>query len=433
MNYNTGKKYNLSVKSNGLGYNSIPFVVNIKLFETLNFGENIENLFAKLIFTEKVNIKEELFHYVFHFMDEGIILNDFEIQYSALIDLLEKVAYKDIISDILAYIYINDNVNIIDEFKDLAVLIDKSENINLDEIETLSALIELVENNNLTELANMFAHIEQYEHLRGTDREPRTAVSDFYLGQLDDYDKAYDWIVPFAMKIDWATTNIQVMPQTESEYIDMPNVDGSLIQNTVYKNRMFNIVAYSQSGLSIAEKEDLKQRIAEILDATKKDSKKLTFGNTQTTFDIKYSGTANIQEGQSYVKATIPFEAKPYGYPVIEQEVYGNGLVINNGDKDVGAVHIIRGGCKKPSFQLGNITYIWNGTVPENSKLYINHEDYSCYLESVEGVRVNALNKLTGEFQKVPKGASMAITCFNNTQDYITTRIKEYVLWKYNE
>lgn len=433
MNYNTGKKYNLSLKSNGLGYNSILFVIKINLYESIKFGERLEDLLVKLFFVEKINVKSELLQYVLHIRDEGIILDDYNMQYFALIDIIEKVTSNDIIGALLAKIFLEDNTKIIDELKELSTLIRINENIKLNEINTVSALLNLVENYNLSELIDFFAYIEQFEHLQATDIAPRTAISDFYLGRLDDYDRAYDWIVPFGMKIDWANTSIQVMPQVESEYIDMPNVDGSLIQNSVYKNRLFNIVAFSQSGLSTKEKEDLKQRIAEILDATKKDSKKLTFGNTQTTFDVKYSGTANIQEGQSYVKATIPLEAKPYGYPVIEQEVYGSGLVVNNGDKDVGVVHIIRGGCQNPSFQLGNITYIWNGTVPENSKLYINHEDYSCYLESVEGVRVNALNKLTGEFQKVPKGTSMTITCFNDTQDYITTRIKEYVLWKYNK
>ena len=115
MNYNTGKKYNLSLKSNGLGYNSIPFVIKINLYESIKFGERLEDLLVKLFFVEKINVKSELLQYVLHIRDEGIILDDYNMQYFALIDIIEKVTSNDIIGALLAKIFLEDNTKIIDD------------------------------------------------------------------------------------------------------------------------------------------------------------------------------------------------------------------------------------------------------------------------------------------------------------------------------
>ena len=82
-----------------------------------------------------------------------------------------------------------------------------------------------------------------------------------------------------------------------------------------------------------------------------------------------------------------------------------------------------------PSFQLGTITYTWEGTVPEDTTLYIDHNNYTCYLETVKGTRTNVIDKLTGEFQTIPKASSIAITALGNTGDYLVTKLKEKILW----
>ena len=313
--------------------------------------------------------------------------------------------------------------------RDVEAIISKVENINLNENASVKALLDIADKANLKEAESILALLSQFETFEMSDRTPRKAISDFLIGQIDGKDSAYDWLSPFDMKIDWKNSSIQVMPSTESTYIEMPGRDGSLVEDTVYKNRLFSIVAFSEQGMSIYEKEQMKRDIAQILDSTKNAPKKLTIQSADVAFDVKYSGSADITGGPSYVKATIPFETSPYGYPLFDREVSGTGLIVNNGDADVGCVHKISAGCVNPKFQLGKITYSFDGTVPENSTLVIDHDNYTCYIEGVEGTRTNVLDKLTGEFQVIPKQTRLALTAYPNTEKYIFTTIKEKILW----
>lgn len=429
MNFNRGFKYNFSATDGGAIYNSSTVKVLVNLFETINMIDSYAELIVKRLLSDNIPISEFMYMYVLHTKSDSFEIGEQNFQYYAFFDFLETQKISDIFSDLVISIYLTDGRKIIDEISELNALVEENENFDFSSLPNVKALIPITDKYNLEELEKIFAYISQFDNLRGTDKEPRTAVTDFLIGTSDDKDSAYDWIMPFDLKIDWKSSSIQVMPQTESSYIDMPGVDGSIVEDTIYKNRVFSIVAFSDLGLSISEKEQLKREITQILDATKNETKKLTFMHSDTSFDVKYSGSADIVSGPSYIKATIPFESGPYGYHLFDQEVYGTGLIVNDGDQDVGCVHKISSGAVNPSFQLGTITYSWAGIVPDHTTLYIDHNNYTCYLESVEGTRENALDKLSGEFQVIPKGTSMAITAFGNTGDYLVTTLKEKILW----
>jgi phage-related protein len=275
--------------------------------------------------------------------------------------------------------------------------------------------------------------VEFFDSFSVADKESGFKTGDFVIGNADYDDAAYDWFYPLDMKIDYNSSSIPVMPQAESTYIEMPSVDGSMIENTTYKNRTFTIVAYSQIGLTRTEKEELKRKITKALDETKNQTKKLTFSKIGLSFDVKYSGSASIIDGASYVKASIPLESNPYGYRSAEKTVSGSGLIVNEGDKAVGCVHKIASGATNPSFRLGDTTYTWTGTVPDGNTLTIDHDDYSCYLTDSSGNKTNAIDKLNGEFKKVESHESILISCDSSTEKYMLTSIPEKFLWNYIE
>lgn len=428
MDYNKSLKYNFSIPDGGATYNSAGIEVLVNLFETLKFLDSQGKVIVQRLITEKISLSDFMEWFVFQNESEYFHLDE-TINNFALFDLIENQGVSDIFSNLLISLFLLDKQNVVDEIRQLNAIIEEKEPFDFSEVPTIEALVEIADQYGLNEAEKILAYIFQFDSLRATDKEPRKAVSDFVIGQVENYDRAFDWIVPFDMKVNWRDSSIQVMPQTESSYIDMPEKDGSIIENTIYKNRLFSIVAYSELGLSIAEKEQLKRDIAQILDATKNSPKKLTFMNSDTSFDVQYSGSADITEGPSFVKVTIPFESGPYGYPLFEKEVSGTGLLVNDGDADSGCIHKISSGAVNPSFQMGTITYKWSGTVPANTTLYIDHNNYTCYLETVEGTRTNVIDKLTGEFQTIPKASSVAITAFGNTGDYLTTTLKEKILW----
>ena len=428
MDYNKSLKYNFSIPDGGATYNSAGIEVLVNLFETLKFLDSHGKVIVQRLITEKISLSDFMEWFVFQNESEYFHLDE-TINNFALFDLIEKQGVSDIFSNLLISLFLLDKQNAVDEIRQLNAIIEEKERFDISEFPEIKALVEIADQYGLNEAEKILAYISQFDTVRATDREPRKAVSDFVIGQVEDYDRAFDWIIPFDMKVNWRDSSIQVMPQTESSYIDMPEKDGSIIENTIYKNRLFSIVAYSELGLSIYEKEQLKREIAQILDATKNSPKKLTFMASDTSFDVQYSGSADITEGPSFVKATIPLESGPYGYPLFEKEVLGTGLLVNDGDADSGCIHKISSGAVNPSFQMGMITYKWSGTVPADTTLYIDHNNYTCYLETVEGTRTNVIDKLTGEFQTIPKASSVAITAFGNTGDYLTTTLKEKILW----
>ena len=258
---------------------------------------------------------------------------------------------------------------------------------------------------------------------------------DFSIGSSDKYDSSFDWFMPLPMKVDWANTSLQIMPTSESEYIDMPNVDGSMVQNTTYKNRAFNFVLYSNDGLSDSETYDLKEKIAKILDGTKTGFKKLSIPPSDHYFEVKYSGSASIQDGPSFVKATLPFEVKPYSHPIFEQKVVGKGTITNNGLKPSGLVIELSGYILNPYFDIVlsngdsySISII--GEILAGYKLVINNETMMCYYVDPNGTKTNAMAIFRNDpFRKLDSKQSATIIPSESTINHITCTISESYIW----
>ena len=427
--YNQNQLYNSGNSIGGLLYNSSSYTKILNIRESLSAIESNPSIQSNIYILEKGRIQEIFSLYVLSKINQGIKFSE-ENKHFAIISISDQTSAKDLIDDLFVLAKISENYKLEEEINNVSVIASFLEEFKSSDQINIDVLIDILQRFDLTELYKLAVETKLFESAYMVDFSPRSAISDFLIGKVDELDQAYDWIIPFEMKVDWRNTTLQVMPQTESEYIDIPGVDGSLIENTTYKNRIFNIVAYSQEGLTITEKEDLKSEIARILDSTKNKSKKFTIQNADISFDVKYSGSAEIAEGPSFVKATIPFETSPYAYPLFDTEIYGSGLMVNNGDSNSGFVNIISSGCVNPSFRIGTIDYSWEGTVPEGYKLYIDHNNYTCYLENNLGDRINAISKLTGEFQVVPANSSVAITASENTTEYLYTVLKEKLLWK---
>lgn len=259
--------------------------------------------------------------------------------------------------------------------------------------------------------------------------------STFSVGSSSAYDSAYDWFLPLPMRVDWSSTSVQVMPTSESEYTDMPNVDGSMVGNTTYKNRSFSFVLYSNDGLSDTEKNDLKEKIVKILDGTKGGFKKLSIPPSDHYFDVKYSGSASIQDGPSFIKATLPFEVKPYSHPMFQQKITGQGTLTNGGLKDCGLFVEISGPVSNPSFRVsvsGAKTYsvAYSGDISSGSKLVIDNESMLCYSVDQNGVKKNEITKLIfGDFIKLTPGQSALIKPSENVKNRITSSINESYIW----
>ena len=377
--YNTGKKYNISAIDGGLTYNYQGALLIIKITENIRLDDSeIRKTFAKINITETLSLKE-----AFQRFGNVQIADNFRFQetekITGIVETIDEILMRDDVIELINLIKFSDSLNLV-------------------------------------------------------DREPRKAVTDFVIGKIDGLDNRYIGISPFDMYYIERESDIPVMPTTESTYIDIPNVDGSIVQNTIYTNRFMSLVLASVQGLQPDELEIIKQKITKILDSTKDEHKLLTDSRNDTTFEVKYSGSAIVQQGASWIKATIPFEAKPYGRRTFPYEFSGNGIILNNGDNNVGAIITIDSGCINPNFKIGDVEFLWSGTVPQNKKLVIDNENLTCYLVSKlnSDLTENAMTNLTkgSEFIKVKKGKSLTLTCLNNsTLSKIETMYNPLILW----
>lgn len=430
-NWNSGAIFNAKGGEGGFSWNSREYILILNLSEVIHVKEALSSVLAKLVLTEKgLAVYDAIFNAaLFDKLTEEIQLND-KLSISLLFELAEQIGLKDELSDLAVLAYLHERMDIVEEIQILAQLV-AEDKFSLQDDTSIEAFLKTLDDFGLTELEqSILAYIETHDSFGLTDHEPRQAISDFLIGAIEDDDKAYDWLIPFNMRVDWGNTKIQVMPEAEITSIEMPGIDGSIVADTVYKDRLFSIVAFSEDGMTLQQKEDLKARITQILDSTKHRTKKLTVQARGTTFDVKYEGQADIQSGPSYVKGTIPLQVTPYGYSMFPYELYGSGLVDNaNGDTMMRPKHTISGPITNPSFKLGTVTYTWNGTVPAETSLVINHDKYTCYTIDNFGKKKNVLAQLTGDFQAIDAGKSVVLVADENTEGHILTEWVTPVLW----
>lgn len=430
-NWNSGYYYNKKGNEQGFVWNSDTYLIILNLHEIFQVDETISEQLAGYLLIEKINkfYDELLLQALYDTTPERFSIKE-EPKVFQMFFLTEQLGIKDEFTDLLVLAFLHDQMNIVEQARIFAEIL-TTDKINIKDITTIEAFYEMLDTFKLFDLkASMQAMINVHDRIAATDHEPRTAVSDFLIGAIDNLDRAFDWLIPFGLKIDWGKSKIDVMPEAELTKIQIPGIDGSIIEDSVYKDRLFEIVAFSEQGLTIYQKEEIKKKITRVLDATKHRDKKLTVQANSVSFDVRYEGQAEIVDGPSYVKATIPLTSGPYGYDMFDNELFGPGLVINNGDAPLKVKHTITGAINNPRFSLGTINYIYNGNLGTQDTLVIDHELMTCYLiNNLDGKKTNVLNNLQGEFQAIPIGESVVLNATAPTSNQITTTWTNKLIW----
>ena len=427
-NYNSNIFYNRSVNQKGAKYNTIAYVVLFRLTDGFTIGDNEYRLWATHSFVEGTQILSDGwslnadYKYI-----EGLVADDSDIVAARLFEIFDEFGVKDLAVELVASLIVNDNVELLEDAKMFAEILAR-DNINAQEFGTVEAFIEAMDDMGFSELSELFATIMTYDRLNVTDGDPQAAVSDFYVTK--DENGLYDLILPFNLIVDYNKTTLPFMPEAVDTSVELAGADGEIVQDTVYKSRVFDIFAVTMDGLSAYEKEQVKKDIATILHSIKKDTKVITFANNETAFDVKYTGLANIDiDAAGWMEFEIPLKsAAAMGHKQFEQRMSGSGLMVNSGSDPVGAIITITGPVDNPGFTLGDTAFSWTGTVPQGSRLVIDMDGQSCYMLDSEGKRTLATKNLQGEYVKIPVG-SMVLQANQNTEEHIESRWRELVLY----
>lgn len=428
--WNTGAMFNRKGEQGGFTWNSAKFLFIVRINDTLRVSDNVSETLARIALSEKpMEFYDTLVNTAFYGnIREEFTMVDEDPFVTLLFELAENIGIKDELTDFIVQMFLEDKVKVLDDIR-LLVEILESEDFHFDEITDIKAFFEMLDRYGLEDLkAESLVEIIQGDTFGISDHDGKIADSDFLVGHSDDVDTAYDYLLPLEMKIDYKNSDFQIMPPVQSAEIEMPGVDGAIREDTVYKTRLFKLVCYSEDNLTISQKEDLKRRITEVLDSTKHQTKKLTIQSRGISFDVKYENS-DAKDGPSFVKNTITFSSQPYGYDMFEQELYGGGLILNQGVTPLRPCFTITGYVSNPSFRLNEKTFRFNGVVPSGSTLTIDFERYTCFLKDNMGNKTNALAKLTGEFISIEPGKSMVLVPDNSTSSRIVTTWRNSVLW----
>ncbi len=256
----------------------------------------------------------------------------------------------------------------------------------------------------------------------------------FFIGDVKGRDNRNKWLMPFNLWVISGECSFQQMPTSESTYIELPSMDGAIVQDTTYKNRAFTIVAETKVALYEDARNQVKADIVEQLRAMKGITKQLYIEASDIYFDCRYSGNATFAKRGDYLRVTIPLEVGAMGYGETVS-FSGEGTIKNNGDAPIGAVFTFPSGTTNPKFYVGGEYFFWEGTVPTGSKLVIDATNYTCYTLSESLERTNAMSGLSNgsDFFRVLEGDEKAVTAHDTaTENSMTTEYKPLYLWNSN-
>lgn len=421
--------FNKNPAEGGTLWNAKSYTKLITTNEEITLDDDISEMFAKIPMQESLEVVDTSSLNAFLIAGTDAIHFTETASIGILYTIMEQVLLDDNVEQIIAELSTNENILFVEN---LSVLISHiiSESIKFNENFNINAVYKLLEKINLDDLkSGIKTFLNENEIAYLLDGEPKTSISDMLIGAVDRLDRAYDWLIPFGLKIDWDSTEIPRMPEAEITSIEMPGMDGSIVQDTVYKDRLFKIVGFSADGLTKSEKELLVKRITKILDSMKHKTRKLTVQARDVTFDAKYEGDIDIKTKGGYVRAEIPFRVPPYGYSTFDEELAGDGLIVNDGNAPLFVTHIISGAVTNPTFTFNQIQYSYNGDIAADERLIINNELLTCYIENNLGKKINTLSKLTGEFTSIPTNSSASLIVPDNLKSKIKTVWNTKYLW----
>lgn len=482
MNFNSGGMFNSNAGHNGFFWNGAEYKMIVNVRELFKLHESLTEQIAKFLIEDNIKaVYDSIVHASFFDNFEKFSAKD-DVSASTLCELMDSFGIKDEFFELLVLAFLSDNFKFIEDAQMVAAYLDSDESMNANELMDIHAFYDFLERINMEDfeaIVKVLLSLHDSFQMVDDEPEPQVAGADWLIGlwgsdtidtvgmfnnsktravqssnvshtskirnivngcddnfpskreytQIPKLDPAFDYLLPFGLKIDAKNTTLQVMPESEVVAVSSPGTDGEMIADVVYKSRLFTIVGYSELGLSQTEKEELKTKIANLLATTKEESKSLLVQSRGTKFDVRYMGGAEIAEGPSFVKATIPLWTSVYGKKLFSHDVLGSGLLKNDGAIPVGPRIFVVGPCNPFSFVIGGETYRYSSSVPVNCKLFIDFEMKSVWLEDAVGSKQNMLKYFDGKFQKIPAQGSLVITVPDAIKNQLHTTYSDNVLW----
>lgn len=200
-------------------------------------------------------------------------------------------------------------------------------------------------------------------------------------------------------------SNIPSMPEATETSVKIAGRDGDIPLNTVYEPMSFEIICYTEDGLSIDKKNEQEQKINRLLNSIKKNTKTFAFEKDNKFYDVKYNGALQKINYPAHLQFTIPLKSsESYAKDITEKTIIGNGREKSDTIENVGAVFTIEGPAQTPKISLNDYIMFYNNVLLEGTKLEINSKNSTITHIKSDGTRTNAMRYYNHEFPKIENG-----------------------------
>lgn len=200
-------------------------------------------------------------------------------------------------------------------------------------------------------------------------------------------------------------STIPDMPEALETTVKVAGRDGDISLNTTYDCLNFELVIYTDEGLTPAQKEENKMIINKFFNEMKKNTKTFAFEVSKTFYKVKYSGAILKENYPQHLKFTLPFKSsKSYGYKMIENVMTGNATKESNTIEPTGFECVIKGPALKPIISLNDYSIEYDNTILDGESLIIDSNNSTVVLENSEGIKTNAMRYYNHQFPKILNG-----------------------------
>ncbi len=108
--------------------------------------------------------------------------------------------------------------------------------------------------------------------------------------------------------INFSRSNIPSMPEATESTVRVAGRDGDIVLNTTYEPMSFEIVCYTDDGLSQEEKVQEEQKVNAFLNSIKNKTKTFAIEEAEKFYKVKYNGAVTTINYPSHVQFTIPLK-----------------------------------------------------------------------------------------------------------------------------
>lgn len=198
------------------------------------------------------------------------------------------------------------------------------------------------------------------------------------------------------------------MPEAVQTTVKIAGKDGDLVLDSSYNSQNFQVVMFTDEGLTPEQKEKERIFINRIFNAMKKNSKTFAFEQSQKFYKVLYSGILEETNYPQHMMFTIPLKSsKPYAYKMSSSYLLGNDTKTSETIEPVGFICTINGPALNPIISFNDYSMEFDNTISEGSKLIIDTNNSTAVLVNSEGIETNAMRYYNHQFPKIMEGENV--------------------------